>query len=199
MRSQEKVSPASLLLAALLARGKTDKELYDILYAHPQDYTLDAIQAAKEEFASRRLDAQDRARKLSERTVEPYSESSGAAGNLILIVIAIGVVYGGYRWFDSIGWVSHQEDTSISVSNNWLVGESKECGSVPLDSEAAARLGKEVGYTMSDVSCRDDAPKHQMKVTFYGRKVQPEYNVVTWRCNRDLLSFTCYQTGGQRF
>ena len=36
---------------------KTDEELYDILFIHPQDYTHDAIEAAGEEFRRRKLDA----------------------------------------------------------------------------------------------------------------------------------------------
>jgi hypothetical protein len=37
--------------------GKTDQELYDILHAHSQDYTPEAIEVAKEEFHHRQLDA----------------------------------------------------------------------------------------------------------------------------------------------
>lgn len=36
---------------------KTDEQLYDILHGHPNDYTADAIEAAKQEFASRNLAA----------------------------------------------------------------------------------------------------------------------------------------------
>ena len=37
--------------------NKTDAELYDILYGHSADYTPDALEIAKEEFAGRKLDA----------------------------------------------------------------------------------------------------------------------------------------------
>ena len=33
--------------------NKTDAELYDVLHGHPDDYTADAVEAAKQEFASR--------------------------------------------------------------------------------------------------------------------------------------------------
>jgi hypothetical protein len=36
--------------------GKTDEELYDILYAHSQDFTQNTIEAAKAEFSHRQLD-----------------------------------------------------------------------------------------------------------------------------------------------
>jgi predicted cobalt transporter CbtA len=37
--------------------NKKDEELYDVLHGHPDDFTADAIEAAKEEFTSRDLTA----------------------------------------------------------------------------------------------------------------------------------------------
>jgi hypothetical protein len=37
--------------------NKTDEELYDVLHGHPDEYTGDAIDAAKQEVASRNLTA----------------------------------------------------------------------------------------------------------------------------------------------
>ena len=37
--------------------NKTDGELYDVLYGHSGDYTTDAVEAAKQEFKSRNLNA----------------------------------------------------------------------------------------------------------------------------------------------
>jgi hypothetical protein len=37
--------------------NKTDEELYDILYIHSGDYTAEALESAREEFAGRKLDA----------------------------------------------------------------------------------------------------------------------------------------------
>jgi len=34
-----------------------------------------------------------------------------------------------------------------------------------------------------------------VKITFYGRVEQPEYEWVQWRCTRNEDSFTCRQTG----
>jgi len=36
--------------------NKTDMELYDVLHGHTDDFTADAIEAAKQEFASRNLE-----------------------------------------------------------------------------------------------------------------------------------------------
>lgn len=207
-------------------RSKTDEELYLLLRVHSQDYALEAIGAAQEELSqrqkreptSRREKMLNRTLTVEEMTLEEGSEKQDRPeqnytsdlketatgwGYLVLLCIVGYAIYGGYEWPDSIGWISHREDTAITVGSDWLVGESKECWSATLNSEGAALLSKEVGYAMSSVSC-DDGLEHKMKVTFYGRKVQPEYKVVSWRCARNETSFlndnafTCYQTGGQQ-
>jgi hypothetical protein len=130
-------------------------------------------------------------------------ETATGWGCLILLFFVGYAIYGGYEWLDTMGWISHREDTVITAGSSWLVGESKECWSAPLNAEGAAQSGKPIGYAMSSVTC-DDGPDHSMKVTFYGRKVQAEYKAVSWRCTRNEVSFlndnsfTCYQTGGQR-
>lgn len=124
-------------------------------------------------------------------------------GCLILLCIVGYAIYGGYEWLDSIGWISHREETVISARSDWLPGESKECLSYTRKREWATFQDKDVGYAMPWVKC-DDGPDHHMKVTFYGRKVQPEYQTIGWRCSRNEVSFlndnsfTCYQTGGER-
>jgi hypothetical protein len=108
-----------------------------------------------------------------------------------------------YSLLDDSGWISHQVETVISARSDWLPGESKECLSYTRKREWATFQDKEVGYAMPWVKC-DDGPDHHMKVTFYGRKVQPEYQTIGWRCSRNEVSFlndssfTCYQTGGER-
>ncbi len=120
----------------------------------------------------------------------------------VFLCLAIGVLCMiGYAWLDQTGRAGHPEDTAITVGSGWLVGESKECLSAPLNAEGAAQSGKPIGYAMSSVTC-DGGPDHSMKVRFYGREIQAEYKTVSWRCVRnevsflDGVSFTCYQTGG---
>jgi hypothetical protein len=105
-------------------------------------------------------------------------------------------MYVGYGWLDSIGWISHEESTTISARADWLVGESKECWSVPIDSDGAGLTGKEIGYAMNGVFC-DDGPQHKMKVTFYGRVDQPDHKLAKWRCTKSYLGFTCFQIGAE--
>jgi hypothetical protein len=37
--------------------NKTDEELYDVLHGHSNDYTVEAVEIARQEFSSRNLDA----------------------------------------------------------------------------------------------------------------------------------------------
>jgi hypothetical protein len=211
-----------------LMRSKTDEELYFLMYVDSQDYTPEAIKAAREEFDRRKLDGptmnrirmaavfgkaleerngkhggperkhpSDAKETATSRLATYWRHIPEGVGCLVLIGWVGAAIYGGYGWLDSMGWTSHREDTAISARSDWLVGESKECWSATLNSDGAAFLKKEVGYAMSSVSC-DDGPQHEIAVTFYGRKVQPEYKAIDWRCTRNSVSFTCYQTGGQR-
>lgn len=212
-------------------RRKTDEELHLLLHFHSGDYTPEAVKVATEEFDRRKLDEATMSRivAIAEKALEdgdgklrwpegkPTSDAAStgthywhtfifccqALGLIILLCFAGYAIYGGYGWLDSMGWISHREDTVITAGSGWLAGESKECWSEPLNAEGAAQSGKAIGYAMSSVTC-DDGPDHSMKVTFYGRKVQAEYKAVSWRCTRNEVSFlndnsfSCYETGGQR-
>ena len=109
---------------------------------------------------------------------------------------------GPLSWADVADWISpegyahHSVDASISVQQNWLVGETKECNSVVLDSSLAQQLGKEPGYVAEWIKC-DDGPKHTITVNLYGRLNQPEHRIAYWRCTREAEGFTCRQTGAE--
>jgi hypothetical protein len=142
--------------------------------------------------------------KSSELKNPPESNDNGVGcGCLFILAILAALAFAGYEGLDSMGWIPHREDTVISARGDWLPGESKECLSYTRKKDWPAFKDKAVGYAMSWVKC-DDGPDHQMKVTFYGRKVQPEYETIRWRCTRSEVSFfndnsfTCYQTGGER-
>jgi len=193
-------------------RAKTDDELYLLLRVHSDDYDPEAIWAAQEELAKRQeAGPTSRREKMLKRALmqeESVDESSDAAswsglGYIFVLSIIGAAIFAGYKGLDSLGWISHREETVISAGSDWLVGESKDCWSVPLGDDGAALFKDKVGYAMSEVNC-DDGPTHKMKVTFYGRIIQPEYKAVSWRCTRSEVSilndnsFTCYETGGQR-
>ena len=111
-------------------------------------------------------------------------ETATGCGCLVVLCIVGYAIYGGYGWLDWIGWISHREETVISARSDWLPGESKECVSYTRKKEWATFSDKDVGYAMPWVKC-DDGPDHHIRVTFYGRKVQPEYQAIGWRCSRN--------------
>src|ERR1017187_5455709 len=148
-------------------RAKTDEELYLLLRVHSQNYTLQALTVASEEFRRRQLDEPTMSRIMAvadkaldeksgkQESMSDAKETGRALGSIVrlcIVIVFVGyAIYGGYEWLDSIGWISHQEETVISARSDWLVGESKECSSATLNSDGAAPTGKEVGYAMSSV------------------------------------------------
>lgn len=113
----------------------------------------------------------------------------------VLAALAGGAAW-AYQQLDQSGMISHEEDSTITAANDWIVGESKDCTSPVLDADTAAAVQKETGYAFSEVSC-DDGPEHQIKIRFYGQQSQPEHRVVLWHCTRAEDSFTCKETGAR--
>lgn len=120
--------------------------------------------------------------------------SGGGIGCLFLLAILCGAVWAAYNGLDSSGWVPHTVGSVITAQASWMVGESKDCASRPLDSATASAESKPVGYAFGAVEC-DDGPSHQIKITFYGREEQPTSSMAFWRCTRGESGFTCKQTG----
>jgi hypothetical protein len=119
---------------------------------------------------------------------------SEGLGCIVVTVIVIAIVAGGYSQLDSIGWIQHHGDGVITVQGNWLVGEIKDCTSIPLGGESAKILDRPVGDVTWRIDC-GDGPSHTMTITFYGKKEQPETAGVAWKCTRREDSFLCKQTG----
>jgi hypothetical protein len=113
------------------------------------------------------------------------------------VILAVCVIFSGY-WFynrlDSMGMISHREDTFISAQSDWPVGESKLCQSITL---VAPLEGKEAGYALSSLHC-DNGPQHHMEIRFWGREEQPEYVAVDSNCTREEVGFTCREVSGVR-
>ena len=64
------------------------------------------------------------------------------------MILCLGLLVRFYERVDSSGWVAHREDTTIRAEPGWLVGESKECTSYPLDAATARATGKDTGYAL---------------------------------------------------
>jgi hypothetical protein len=95
---------------------------------------------------------------------------------------------------DSTGFASHQVQSTITAQSNWMVGESKNCTSSPLDADTAHAQGKQPGYAFLGVQC-DSGPAHNIAITFWGAENQPDNKVAYWNCTRSADSFICKQTG----
>lgn len=115
-----------------------------------------------------------------------------------------------YDVADSEGWIPHQEESWISADGTWLVGESRICTSSPHRSDpvldeferkinadtVAPEPQRSVGYAFSNLTC-DGGPAHRIKITFWGRREQPEYISVSWKCARGTSDFTCTEISGR--
>jgi len=112
-------------------------------------------------------------------------------GYLLLLAIAGGVM-GGYEYLDKIGLIKHTVETNVTAQGNWFVGESKPCMTRPYTQAFAE---KKRGYAVEYFNC-DDGPPHSVSVEFWGRKEQPEYGQVFWKCTRQADKFVCTETAG---
>ncbi len=122
-------------------------------------------------------------------------------GCLVIVAVAGWLLYLAFAdnphapaEIDSSGYISHKVESTITAQSGWMVGESKDCISIPLDAQIASAVGKEPGYAFLYVKC-DDGPGRKISVTFWGKENQPENKVAYWKCNRTTDSFTCKQTG----
>lgn len=94
------------------------------------------------------------------------------------------------------GYAMHSVETLITVQDNWLIGEAKDCSSSPLSFKVARLIDEEPGYVALGFNC-DDGPRHSIKVTLYGHLNQPDHKIAYWRCTRESEGFTCRQTGAE--
>ena len=115
-------------------------------------------------------------------------------------VVAVGLLifatFGIYNWIDENGYLPHTVEASIQAQQNWLVGETKLCSSVPLGYQFSQLRNKKEGFVAALIDC-NGGPYHTMQVKLYGRTEQPEHKAVTWRCTRETESFTSWQTGAE--
>jgi hypothetical protein len=96
------------------------------------------------------------------------------------------------EWLDSAGKLPHEEETLIRASDNWFIGESRDCISIPTEPR---------GYAFSRIDCgaQGQAARYRrMKIRFWGRKGQPENAIIYWNCLRKEDRFTCRETSAFR-
>ena len=129
---------------------------------------------------------------MSEKT----KDDSSAAVFFLLAMLA-GGWYLGWRALDRMGYQSHVVSAEITANAEWMPGETKQCGSIPLESRLSEERPR--GYALASIDC-GDGPSHTVKIQFYGQEVQQKM-MATWLCTRNTISafndqaFTCKQTG----
>lgn len=137
-------------------------------------------------------------------------------GNFVLLILLLSflvalvwgirfVVNRGSDLLANYGMVSYERETMfIAPANlsNWLPGETRHCESVPLSKTDAAAVHKQIGYALYAINCGSGSI-HDIKISFYGKPVEPQYLIVHWRCSRNQrplfgggTTFTCKQAGG---
>ena len=126
------------------------------------------------------------------------TNKSNSTVGLIAIALCLAAIispYWIYTGCDSLGFIPHTSETTITASQGWLVGEIRQCVTFPETGDVAKELKHNAGYALNRVSCGDE-PYHEMSITFFGRKEQPEFNEVAWNCTRKDNTFECRETGG---
>ena len=189
--------------------GKTDEELYSILHGDLHQYTNDAIEAAQQEFSSRKLsperlrevaDAYARATHWKPAQQIPGNNANGSNKALvqfikILVIIVIGVYVIGplrdgyesiHKSLDKSGYLSHTLVMPVAMKPNWVVGEFVSCNGI-VDSNGE----------MIQLDCGDRDNVHELSVTFDGEVPTTDREIITgkmlwaWRCQRRNESLVC--------
>jgi hypothetical protein len=134
----------------------------------------------------------------TEKSVKSPAASAFVWIGAILLLLSLGG-WGGFdlfHWTPLLSYIPHTVESSITVDQDWLVGESKKCTSVIIPSVLANSIKMKAGYAVLSFHC-DDGPFRDMKFRIFGRTEQPEHKVAKWRCTRESEGFTCRQTGAE--
>jgi hypothetical protein len=109
-----------------------------------------------------------------------------------VFTVLIFVSVGAYAWkiLDRHGWVTHIQNTSVLIKGDWLQGEFRTCDGT-LDGS-----GKQIALDCG----KTEGTEHVMPVNYWGRIERPEktgsglsgLNLVTWNCQRNSDSVTCW-------
>lgn len=108
----------------------------------------------------------------------------------VIAAIVLMWVGGG---FDQIGWEWHTVQTDITADANWIVGETRECTSLPLTPADAKVMHVQPWSAVELIQC-GSGPYHNISIRFWGRIARPDKQEVGWRCTRFADSFVCKAT-----
>ena len=110
-------------------------------------------------------------------------------------IIAISIAMVGYDQLDLNGYIHHDRTLDVYMSNDWLVGENRECSLTEYPDAKGKPTGKVLGLL-----CPVEGEKlqpHNLSVTFKGVLDPKDINgkerpiPEQWKCKRESDNFTC--------
>jgi hypothetical protein len=136
-------------------------------------------------------------------THEPQSQSllgmfkwiGKAVAWVIGFAVVVSIALTGYDQLDLNGYIHHDRTLDVYMSNDWLVGENREC-SLSEDPDAKGKpTGKVLGLLCPMENKKLDP--HNVSVTFKGILDPKDMNgnerpiPEQWKCTRGSETFTC--------
>lgn len=132
---------------------------------------------------------------LSQTLIGLVKGTGKIVGWVVGFAIVVSVALVGYDQLDLNGYIHHDRTLDVYMSNDWLVGENRECSLTEYPDAKGKPTGKVLG-----LMCPMDDKKldlHNLSVTFKGILDPKDMNgnerpiPDKWRCSRGSDNFTC--------
>lgn len=112
-------------------------------------------------------------------------EKLKTAGKMLVWIVAIAVLVGGYLGVDEGGWIPHSKTIQVDFpAHDWQVGEYVDCYATKLDRDAPVILACNGGAIAANY--------REMDVKFWG-VVTPSKDGIPFKCQRETNSITCHK------
>jgi hypothetical protein len=127
-----------------------------------------------------------------------YFKQNAPAGKRVrqgfAILFLVGLMVGTFYKVDEAGWIPHYDDTSVFISEDWMMGEFRVCEMKVL---VPAEQGGNPDYFLDCASGQGKA--HLLPVKFWGRlkryavgsAADRFQQLGTWKCQRKEQSLIC--------
>jgi len=132
---------------------------------------------------------------LSQTLLRMFKWLVRAAAWLFGVGIVLAFALAGYDQLDLNGYIHHDRTVDVYMSNDWLVGENRECSLTEYPDANGKPTGRVLGL-MCPVEDRKLEP-HNVSVTFKGvldpKGVSGDERSIPdeWTCTRGSDGFTC--------
>ncbi len=110
-------------------------------------------------------------------------------------IIAMIVVNGAvelYRDIDHSGYLTHDADTQVMFSGEWMIGEYKTCYAILVDGKPDETQDGPGPHLFCNEG--ENTPFHTLPVRYWGRITRPEkrgVGTIRWKCQRSSDGLTC--------